>query len=147
MPYGRWRLRTRHRSRSGEATPALMRASIPKGFGHLFAQASPWYLRFVPDRRRWYWLDGPSHLGLSALFPSYHSIVFRRPSSKDVPAEKPKRSRARLVSRARRGWPSGLVASQRNSPPKRASRAISTTRSLIVISEPTPRFTGSASSY
>ena len=36
----------------------------------------------------------------------------RRPSSNDVRATKPNASRARLVSSARRGWPSGLVASQ-----------------------------------
>ena len=53
--------------------------------------------------------------------PSYQSIVARRPSSNDVRASKPKRSRARLVSSARRGWPSGLVASQRISPSKPVS--------------------------
>ena len=51
----------------------------------------------------------------------YHSMVCRRPSSNEVVAAKPNRSRARLVSSARRGWPSGFVGSQRISPVKPVS--------------------------
>ena len=89
------------------------------------------------------------HTGRSSALErccAYQSIVRRRPSSNDVVAAKPKRSRARLVSSARRGWPSGLVASQRISPSKPVSSAISSTSSRIVISRPTPRLTGSAPS-
>ena len=55
-------------------------------------------------------------------------------------------SRARLVSSARRGWPSGFVASQRISPTNPTSSPMRVTRSRIVISEPTPRLIGSAPS-
>ena len=48
----------------------------------------------------------------------YQSIVVRSPSSNEVvrATKAEARSRARVVSSARRGWPSGLVASQRISP-------------------------------
>ena len=48
----------------------------------------------------------------SARVWRYHSIVRRSPSSKSVLARKPKRSAARSVFSARRGWPLGLVVSQ-----------------------------------
>ena len=51
----------------------------------------------------------------------------RRPSpaSRVVVLSNPKRSRARDVSSARRGWPSGLVVSQRTSPRKPVSSTMS----------------------
>ena len=71
---------------------------------------------------------------MAAAPVSYHRIVRRRPSSKSVPATNPNRSRARLVSKARLGWPSGLEGSQRILPPKPVKRAINARSSRIVIS-------------
>ena len=57
------------------------------------------------------------HAGtLTGRLLSYQSTVRRNPNSNGVSAVKPKRSRARVVSRARRGWPSGLVVSQAMAP-------------------------------
>ena len=47
----------------------------------------------------------------------------------------------------RRGWPSGFVESQAIRPGKPVSRAISGTSSLILISKPAPRLTGSELSW
>ena len=74
------------------------------------------------------------------------SRSWRKPVLERGPRLEPEALRARLVSSARRGWPSGLVASQRISPVKPVSRTMSSTSSRIVISWPTPRLTGSAPS-
>src|SRR5215217_5659715 len=64
---------------------------------------------------------GKSHpavntLGRAVRCVSYQAIVRRKPSFNPVDAEKPNNRCARVVSRARRGCPSGLVASQTISP-------------------------------
>src|SRR5919201_135545 len=77
----------------------------------------------------------------------YHSTVFRKPSSNFVFAENPKASRARLTSRQRRGWPSGLVGSNTSRPLYPHRPAIRSARSLMEISKPAPMFTGSGALY
>src|SRR5262249_9092925 len=74
----------------------------------------------------------------------YHSIVLRSPSSKPVSARKPKSRSARAVSSDRRGWPSGWSGFHTLRPENPVRRAMSCTRSRIVISNPAPRFTASA---
>ncbi len=75
----------------------------------------------------------------------HHCIVSRRPSSNGVAASNPN-SRARLVSRQRRGCPSGLSASQTTFPRYPARAAIFSVSSRMLISNPAPTFTGSGPS-
>ena len=56
------------------------------------------------------------------------------PEASETDAANPNRSRARDVSSARRGCPSGLSGSQRVSPLKPVASAISRTSSRIAIS-------------
>src|SRR5207302_7315584 len=77
----------------------------------------------------------------------YQAIVSVRPSSKPIFASNPNRSLARRVSSLRRGWPFGRDLSQRTFPLNPHSFATNSVRSLIVISNPAPRFTGSEDSY
>src|SRR6266511_3793910 len=76
----------------------------------------------------------------------YHSMVRSSPSRKPVLARKPKRSQARVVSRHRRGWPLGLLGSHTRRPVKPVSSAMRLARSLMEISTPVPRLTGSGPS-
>src|ERR1700694_1444199 len=73
----------------------------------------------------------------------YHSIVAASPSANGVVASKPNSFRARCVSSLRRGCPLGREVSQRTVPSKPQSRAMSSVSSLMVISKPAPRLTGS----
>src|SRR5258708_18199985 len=59
--------------------------------------------------------NGHARIASFALL-SNHRNVFRSPSRKGVFARQPNSARAREVSRQRRGWPSGFVASHRNAP-------------------------------
>ena len=60
-----------------------------------------------------------SHARIASLtLLSNHWIVFLSPSCKEVLARQPNSARAREVSKPRRGWPSGFVASQRSLPSK-----------------------------
>jgi len=79
--------------------------------------------------------------------PLYHSTVLLIPSPKSILAVNPNSRSARRVSRHRRGWPSGLVASHLIAPVYPVSRAIRSTRSRISISFPEPILTGSGLLY
>jgi hypothetical protein len=52
----------------------------------------------------------------SLVLSSNQRMVSRSPSIKGVLACQPNSARARVVSRQRRGWPSGFVASHRTAP-------------------------------
>src|SRR5690606_26034541 len=82
-----------------------------------------------------------------ARWPRYHATVAASPSSNGVVARHPNRSRARVVSSARRGWPFGFVTSHPMRPVKPTAFATVVARSLMLTSCPLPRLTGSASSY
>src|ERR1700736_404284 len=73
----------------------------------------------------------------------YHSTVRLRPSSKGVEALNPKKVAARVVSRQRRGWPSGWPVFHTRRPVNPGIRATTSARSRIVISKPAPRVTRS----
>ena len=85
-----------------------------------------------------------SRASASARWARYQSTVRRRPWAKSVRASNPKAAAARLGSTRRRGWPSGLEASQRISPSKPVASATSLTRSRMGNSSSVPRLTGSA---
>jgi len=74
-------------------------------------------------------------------------MVLLRPSSNFVLALKPNSFSAFVTSNIRRGWPSGLVLSHNIFPLKAVNLAIRATRSLIEISNPAPRLTGSCLLY
>src|SRR5437879_9571081 len=78
---------------------------------------------------------------------SNHRKVSRRPSPKGVFARQPNSASAREVSRQRRGWPSGLVASHRRAPSYPTTDRICSSNSRMLISSPKPRFTGSGFAY
>jgi dTDP-glucose 4,6-dehydratase len=100
----------------------------------------------APEARGVPAVDQTSRASASARWSRYQSTVRRRPSSKGIVARKPKRSRARLASTRRRGWPSGLDESHWMSPSNPTTLAISSTSWRIGISSSAPRFTGSAPS-
>ena len=66
---------------------------------------------------------------------------------KGVLALKPNSWCALVVSSMRRGWPSGLVVSQKMLPLKFIKSTSKETKSFIEISKPAPIFTGSDLSY
>lgn len=78
---------------------------------------------------------------------SYQSIVVFKPCSSVVWAVNPISFSARVTSRQRRGWPSGLLASQMILLVKLLRRAINSVRFFMVISRPLPRFMGSGELY
>src|ERR1039458_7211640 len=73
----------------------------------------------------------------------YDSTVCLIPSSSPILARKPNSASAREISKRRRGCPSGFVKSHSTSPSKPVTRIMRDTRSLMEISMPVPRFTGS----
>jgi hypothetical protein len=68
------------------------------------------------------------------------------PSRKGVRASNPNSSFARDVSSLRRGCPFGFEVSHTMSPSNPVASPISSARSLIAISSPVPRLTGSVPS-
>src|SRR5262249_2825285 len=73
----------------------------------------------------------------------YHSIVCFNPSSNPIRARNPNSRSALEVSRRLRGWPSGWETSHTRLPLNPVSAATFSARSLIEISKPAPRLTGS----
>src|SRR5262249_29353077 len=81
------------------------------------------------------------HRGRSVFL--YHSIVCRKPSSREDGVLAPTRGRPRSVLAARRGSPPLLLVSNVIVPLKSVSRAMSVTRSRMLISRPEARLTHS----
>src|SRR5205807_424873 len=86
------------------------------------------------------------HDGSFACCCSYQAMVRRSPSASPTSALKPKRSRARVTSRRRRGWPLGSEGSQTKRPVNLVAPATRLARSRMDSSSPLPRLTGSLES-
>src|SRR5580692_2072219 len=78
---------------------------------------------------------------------TYHSTVFLMPSASSVLALNPNASMAFVVSRHLLGCPSGFVLSKTIVPLNPTVSATKVTKSVITISLPEPRLTGSDSLY